>query len=723
VNTISELALLWMISYLLHSSILLSITYLIDRLGFLKNINNAEMVWRFAVLAGLLTASLQTQYYVKNSEKIEIASTLTIASKVNTQVKDTSVKMDKLKIQSELKMLNETSIVLKQNELNPKEENFNQNIDSLTSFYSIPSISIPQKVMSLSAYIVGVWLFIAFVLWIKTIYGIRTLNRVTQSLPILEKVEFENYLKQYKNHIFQLRLSDRWMSPLVAPNSFICIPSWVFEKLSPEQRIAMLAHEAAHVVRRDPIWRIAMQLYKALFFFQPLNIVAQRQLTLLSELACDQVAMRASSQHQLVHSLYACAKIVKNHAISPLALAMASPSSLYVRISTLLNEGNMKNYFVPKSSSSVIGKLLLVSCTLSLTVFAMPSIVINANNTEVNSISSTSKTSEIFDNKSVNSEITQKPNENLQTTVAQSDLPDESPKDVNNQKFIEPVVSTNLLSNESNSIAKINAQNGSSQENQSTASLTINQAKQYFDTKEYAKALAILNFLVRENDVEAQVMLGEMTWYGEGVESSQPIAVSLFKKAASSGNVKAQKFLELFAERENRQAEIKYYMTEFDGGDYKFNAKECPQIDFNQAVYNRYMASEKLDQYDKWVNCFNLQTGKISTLQNMRSVIPLSLLNIMTSKELDKAKQHLSKVFFENYSQAKSIALNMNDQLKKWDIDTTEKINRSERQRYYLDDNLKFTFKGNRGESFNVDSVGVRGGDVIKSDTIIPNKK
>ena len=574
--TISEVILLWMMSYLLHSSILLSITYLIDRLGFLKNINNAEMVWRFAVLAGLLTASLQTQNYVKNVEQAAITLPLTIVDKVDAPVKVASVKSDAKILQSEInlsKSFNETSIASKQNELEPSEENVNQNIDSLSSFYSIPSISIPQKVMSLSAYIVGVWLFIALALWIKTIYGIWYLNRITQSLPVLEKVEFENYLKQYKGQTFQLRLSDRWMSPLVAPNSFICIPSWVFEKLSPEQRIAMLAHEAAHVVRNDPLWRVAMQLYKALFFFQPLNIVAQRKLTLFSELACDQIAMRASSQHQLVNSLYTCAKIIKNHEISPLALAMASPSSLYVRISTLLNEDNMKNYFIPKSSSNIIGNLILLSCTMSLTVFAMPSIVISANNTEVNSITSTSKTSEVFDNTAMSSKTIQKMDLDLQTKVAQSDLPDESPKDVNNQKFNEPVVSTNLLSSESNSATKFIAQNGSTQENQSTASLTINQAKQYFETKEYAKALAILNFLVKENDVEAQVMLGEMTWYGEGMESNQAAAEILFKKAASSGNVKAQKFLELFAERENRQAEIKYYMTEFNGGNFKFNSQ------------------------------------------------------------------------------------------------------------------------------------------------------
>ena len=66
------------------------------------------------------------------------------------------------------------------------------------------------------------------------------------------------------------------------------------------------------------------------------------------------------------------------------------------------------------------------------------------------------------------------------------------------------------------------------------------------------------------------------------------------------------------------------------------------------------MASEKLDQLINGVIVLISQTEKISTLQNMKSVIPLSLLNIMTSKELDKAKQHLSKVFFENYSRGKN---------------------------------------------------------------------
>jgi hypothetical protein len=50
---------------------------------------------------------------------------------------------------------------------------------------------------------------------------------------------------------------------------------------------AMLGHEIAHHMRRDPLRLLGLNLLQALFFFQPLFRVASRQLHLAAEEQCD----------------------------------------------------------------------------------------------------------------------------------------------------------------------------------------------------------------------------------------------------------------------------------------------------------------------------------------------------------------------------------------------------------------------------------------------------
>jgi hypothetical protein len=71
----------------------------------------------------------------------------------------------------------------------------------------------------------------------------------------------------------------------------VCVPPRVFFQLDDEQQDALLAHELAHLVRRDPVWLPLTQLVAGVFFFQPLNWLARRRLRELSELLCDEWAV------------------------------------------------------------------------------------------------------------------------------------------------------------------------------------------------------------------------------------------------------------------------------------------------------------------------------------------------------------------------------------------------------------------------------------------------
>jgi Zn-dependent protease with chaperone function len=78
---------------------------------------------------------------------------------------------------------------------------------------------------------------------------------------------------------------------LGAREAEVCVPPRALFQLDDEQQDALLAHELAHLARRDPLWLPLTSLVVSVLFFQPLNWLAHRRLRELSELLCDEWAV------------------------------------------------------------------------------------------------------------------------------------------------------------------------------------------------------------------------------------------------------------------------------------------------------------------------------------------------------------------------------------------------------------------------------------------------
>jgi hypothetical protein len=76
----------------------------------------------------------------------------------------------------------------------------------------------------------------------------------------------------------------------------ICLPVRALRELPDDELRALLAHEAAHVVRRDAVWLMIAAAVRALGWWQPLNLVAAARLRLAMELCCDERA--AAEPHE-----------------------------------------------------------------------------------------------------------------------------------------------------------------------------------------------------------------------------------------------------------------------------------------------------------------------------------------------------------------------------------------------------------------------------------------
>lgn len=310
----------WLLTYLLHSTILLGLAWLLEHLALLRTPQLRELVWRIALFGGLLTATLQAPLHAAFSHSPPAAA---------IGMPHGAPGMPVPPFRPATSGDGAAAIA---HPRSPPE---------------LPTISIPSVLGTAGSLIVAPWLLLVALGWLHTLRGARRLNAAARDCLLSrdpELLSFLNGIAQRKGRRPPaLRLTERWGSPLVVPNGDICIPQWTMDQLTPIQRQLMLAHELAHVCRRDPAWRIATQLAAHIGFFQPLNGLALRRLELSAELACDAWAADvAGHRHALAETLLACAEALQAPRFPALALGMAHKRSpLFIRITSLMEERPM----------------------------------------------------------------------------------------------------------------------------------------------------------------------------------------------------------------------------------------------------------------------------------------------------------------------------------------------------------------------------------------------
>ncbi|MGB1275541.1 MAG: M56 family metallopeptidase, partial [Nannocystaceae bacterium] len=112
----------------------------------------------------------------------------------------------------------------------------------------------------------------------------------------------------------------------------VCVPRRALGgALDADAQESLLAHELAHVVHRDPLWRLLGAAFEGLLFFQPLNRVANRKLGTYAEYLADEWAVSHTRQPLV---LARCLTEVAGWVIAPAsrrpvpAMASGKPSVL-----------------------------------------------------------------------------------------------------------------------------------------------------------------------------------------------------------------------------------------------------------------------------------------------------------------------------------------------------------------------------------------------------------
>ncbi|MEO5713186.1 MAG: M56 family metallopeptidase [Luteolibacter sp.] len=124
-------------------------------------------------------------------------------------------------------------------------------------------------------------------------------------------------------------------SPMAAGvlNPVVFVPSrW--RDWPEESRNVVLEHELAHHRRRDPLWRLLVELACAVHWYHPLVRWMARRFIMQCEYACDAMVLREGVDAKTYAGVLC--DFAEERSFSPLALPMAESSSLESRVMRML---------------------------------------------------------------------------------------------------------------------------------------------------------------------------------------------------------------------------------------------------------------------------------------------------------------------------------------------------------------------------------------------------
>ncbi len=202
-------------------------------------------------------------------------------------------------------------------------------------------------------------------LWLATLWAlgcIACMSRLTLSYFTIARIATSSVRAPYLGE-------DVVVSPLISipvatgfVRPLVILPEHVANALDPADLASILAHERAHIRRNDIAGNLIQRLVEALLFFNPWVYVIGRQLVKEREAACDDWAVRASSDPDRYASCLAALAQRAPRTTTPLLTpsAIGSGRMLVGRIARIVNgkAGHVKiNYVVVSTAIALFGVL------------------------------------------------------------------------------------------------------------------------------------------------------------------------------------------------------------------------------------------------------------------------------------------------------------------------------------------------------------------------------
>lgn len=348
----------WLLSVVLHGGLLLAAAWLIDRMLRLAPATR-ELMWRCALFGGVLTASLQTLMLTSPQAwhlTLPAAATSARESTLRRPTVAPALVATSSASLVESARANETSTINTKNSTAEPQNSAAQ-----------PNSTIARFLPSLPLAVLAMWISGALLAFTRLCVRFADLRRaLAHAKPAIASADLAALA-----HRAGMRTPALFTLPDIAsPFAFgrrIIVPEWAASSLDSRQLHAMLAHELAHVARRDPQWRLAIECWRASFWFLPFAGFAQRRLDELAELACDAFAARQTGDaHAVAECLATCAEHHFDDRAYALMPAMAARDSALIRRIDRLLEGTAMSTTKPGLLLRVATAAALIACAFGL---------------------------------------------------------------------------------------------------------------------------------------------------------------------------------------------------------------------------------------------------------------------------------------------------------------------------------------------------------------------
>src|SRR3989441_331502 len=315
-SALASSLLAWLLTYLIHSTVLLGVAWLVTRRRRLEPAAS-DLLWKVALLAGLVTGTIQSRLELSTPAAVTLpAATLPQAAPLNQPAGATDP---------------------------GRKPRVSENTGASGSRPGSVNPT-PSRAPSLPLVVVLLWGVIALA---STLYyfarrliliGRLADRRAVSDGPLAATLAELRRTAGYRRRV-HLTMARTISSPVALGLCEICVPELALSELGAEQQRSMLAHELAHLARHDSLWLAGASLIERCFFFQPLNRLARRELETTAEYLSDEWAMRKTgSAVSLAKCLATVAEWIEASPLGVPVAGLAERRSLLVsRISRLLD--------------------------------------------------------------------------------------------------------------------------------------------------------------------------------------------------------------------------------------------------------------------------------------------------------------------------------------------------------------------------------------------------
>lgn len=153
-----------------------------------------------------------------------------------------------------------------------------------------------------------------------------------------------------------------------------------------------------------------------------------------------------------------------------------------------------------------------------------------------------------------------------------------------------------------------------------------------WEQRDFAQAHQVYTRLAQADNVQAQLLLGELYVFGEGVPEDRALAEKWIMKAQAAGSPDAAALLATLRQRAARKADIaRYVNADAAAGLAQSGCVKpvFPEVSRTQADIKAVSAAT-----DAWRACYS----KVAASHTRATAIPDEVANLMSLEELDRAR-------------------------------------------------------------------------------------